>query len=822
MNSKLFIRYPLTLTVAAAIGINANAQGLMLEEVTVTASPIKDSQAASIEAKRLADNIVDIISADTIGQFPDQNLADSLGRLPGLAVERDQGQARYINLRGAPFRYTTIAFDGIDVPGAENGRIPRFDSFPSVITSRLEANKAILPNMPGESVAGLINIHTFSPFDKEGLSFAPDIGFGTQELGDGDIDKYGLRLSWSNDNFGIMLFNSKNSREQITDNREYDLERNANGELVVNSLDFRSYKITREDKAYGGTLEYRSEGNIKRIFLNNLYSEFQDHEQRNQFTFDAVEPQTGAKADHVPFIVGRRLEKGLYENSTNTSTLGVDFNAGQWQIEARANYTETEFSMDLPMPTSSDGLITGSYDLSDIEDPKLYLDTPLSEVEYANSMGLLYVQNLDIEAGKFKFDASRDVNWFGEFSTLSLGFQYDNRDSKGFVATPIITNPFPENIDIGSYDTGKLWDTNTSNTIGGSYYDNDALLNAWQQNNGFSINGKIKESDKIAIEEDILAAYIMLRTDLGWGNIIGGVRVEQTDYSSQGTMNGERISVDDRFTHILPSLHFNIDLAEDLKWRISGTTGINRPTYNEWRAAASIDIAEEEVRGGNPTLEAEEAIGVDTSLEWYFAPASILSVGAFYRNVDNVIYSDISTIDGGLYYAPATGERWTFEGAVNGDDGRMKGLEFNAVALTDQWLPTPFDGLGISANITLMDSEFKTIDGRRLDMPGTSDMLYNISLFYEKYDLSVRLNYQYRDEWVSPIEDPEEIWDEQQRLDLSIVYTLPWDIQGASVSFYANANNLTDETDVRFASNGTVNQVESYGRRYLFGMRVNY
>ena len=57
-----------------------------IEEVVVTGTPIKQSEMASIEAKRSAVNVVDVISADTIGRFPDQNLADSLGRVPGIAI----------------------------------------------------------------------------------------------------------------------------------------------------------------------------------------------------------------------------------------------------------------------------------------------------------------------------------------------------------------------------------------------------------------------------------------------------------------------------------------------------------------------------------------------------------------------------------------------------------------------------------------------------------------------------------------------------------------------------------------------------------------
>ncbi len=120
------------LSLLFSFSISANET---MEEVVVMGKPIKASQQSAIEAKRLADNVADIISADAVGRFPDQNLADALGRIPGMGIERDQGQARYVSFRGSPKRYTTTAFNGIDVPGVENGRIPRFDAYPSVITS---------------------------------------------------------------------------------------------------------------------------------------------------------------------------------------------------------------------------------------------------------------------------------------------------------------------------------------------------------------------------------------------------------------------------------------------------------------------------------------------------------------------------------------------------------------------------------------------------------------------------------------------------------------------------------------------------------------
>ncbi|MDE0270132.1 MAG: TonB-dependent receptor plug domain-containing protein, partial [Gammaproteobacteria bacterium] len=248
----------------------------VIEEVLVTAKPIKASQQAAIEAKRAANNVADIISADAIGRFPDQNLADALGRVPGIAIERDQGQARYVSFRGTPKRYTTTAFNGISIPGVENGRIPRFDAYPAVITSQVVANKAITPDMPGESVSGFINIKTFSPSDIKGFSGSVEGGLGEQNLGGGGIDKGNLRLSYSNDQFGAVVYGSINSRKQVTDNREPTYG-GTEGALLPNRIDFRNYKIKREDEAYGGTLEFYL-GSGGRVYFNSLNTKFTDRE----------------------------------------------------------------------------------------------------------------------------------------------------------------------------------------------------------------------------------------------------------------------------------------------------------------------------------------------------------------------------------------------------------------------------------------------------------------------------------------------------------------------------------------------------------------
>lgn len=805
-----------------------------IEEVIVTGSPIRDSQAAALAAKRNAKNVVDIIAADTIGRFPDQNLADSLGRLPGLAISRDQGQARYINFRGAPQRYTTIGFDGIEVPGAENGRIPRFDSFPATITSAVEANKAITPNLTGEAVAGFINIKTFDPFSREGLSVSLEAGIGEQNLGGGDVTKYNGRLSWSDDRFGAVVFYSNNSREQVTDNREYDITREA-GVLTVNELDYRSYLIKRQDEAFGGRLEYRGEDSLQRVFLTSIHSEFVDLEQRNQYVFINLDPQPGATGT-APFGTRRLLEYGKYDNSTFTNTLGADFNTGDWQIEARVNYTETTNNTFLPIPYGF-GLpfiggpvdVIGSYDLTNVDEPILNLTSAFTgeaitagEISMPVNFGLIVYSELDIDNTKFKVDMSRDMTLFGKDTSLSMGVSYDKREATGLTLLVDFGAPI-SGVDFASYDTGTPWYSDFNNSIGATYFDNIGLYEAWEAAAGPLVPTEAPADQEISIKEDMMAGYLMADTEFDGGNIVYGVRVEHTDYTSSGPSIG--VDYSDKYTNILPSVHLNYTVMDNLIYRGSFSTGISRPTYSEMRASATVSPADKAVVGGNPTLKPETTMGGDISLEYYFAPSSILSAGIFYRNIQNVIYAATTKVDGGIYLDSAAGETWTLTGYENGSDGFFQGLELNFIGQATDLLPGPLDGFGVSANMTILSSQFSKRDGTRLPLPGTSDLIYNVSVFYEKYGLSARLNYQYRDDWLDTTEDESlaEYWAEQKRLDLSVRYTLPeaWTGNMKATVFF-NANNLTNEVDVRYTGfRSTPNQIEGYGRRFLAGLRLD-
>ena len=171
------------LTLASAANAQTLAAGASVEEVVVTARrPLAESVAAALQIQRNSDSLVSVLSADAVGGLPDQNIAFAVGRLPGVGVQRDQGQARYINLRGAPVYWTTLSFDGLSVVSPQ-GRDSRFDNIPSAIASQLTVQKAVTPNMSGASVAGNVDIRTRRAFDYAGQTVTGKLGYGHVKLG---------------------------------------------------------------------------------------------------------------------------------------------------------------------------------------------------------------------------------------------------------------------------------------------------------------------------------------------------------------------------------------------------------------------------------------------------------------------------------------------------------------------------------------------------------------------------------------------------------------------------------------------------------------
>ncbi|MFY8208932.1 MAG: TonB-dependent receptor plug domain-containing protein, partial [Caulobacter sp.] len=258
--------------VAHAADVVTDDQDAVSGVVVTARRPLAESQAAAMQIQKNSDSLISVLSADAIGDLPDQNIAFAVGRLPGVAVERDQGQARYVNLRGAPVYWTTLSFDGLSVVSPE-GRATRFDNIPSAIASLITVEKAIVPSMPGDTVAGNVDIRTRRAFDYKGQKFTGKLGVGRVKLGGGD--ELDSNLVYSNvfgDKLGIVAQASYYSREMATDNWETDPYLSntvAPEKRFAREHENKHYRLTRRNMSASIRADYKFDDNNS-IFVSTI------------------------------------------------------------------------------------------------------------------------------------------------------------------------------------------------------------------------------------------------------------------------------------------------------------------------------------------------------------------------------------------------------------------------------------------------------------------------------------------------------------------------------------------------------------------------
>jgi hypothetical protein len=168
---------PLTETVEVKAGETANADAeLQVQsqnlQVLVTA-PRPSAEVTAINEERTADNIVQVLPANVIRSLPNANMADALGRLPSVTLERDEGEGKYVQIRGTEPRLTNTTVNGINVPSPESGvRQIKFDAIPADIVESVAINKTLQANMDGDGIGGSVNLVTKTAGERPTISLS--------------------------------------------------------------------------------------------------------------------------------------------------------------------------------------------------------------------------------------------------------------------------------------------------------------------------------------------------------------------------------------------------------------------------------------------------------------------------------------------------------------------------------------------------------------------------------------------------------------------------------------------------------------------------
>jgi len=854
LSSVAFTAYALTMPAAA----QEQAEGENPDVIVITGA-ILQSQEASLDAKREALKLTDVAAADSVGRFPDQNSAAALSRLPAIAVQRDQGQERYIQVRSAPNRWTSVSIDGIPLTGVDEGgdsRAFRFDAVPAVALSQMVVNKSLTADQQADAIFATIDLQTYSPMERDGLHVSGDLGYGYMDQGGGEQRQASARASWSNDMFGVVLGGSHYRREQLTDNREVGLY----DALGPTEFDIRQYEIERWSNSLFGGVEYVPSDNL-RLFLKGIFAEFNDDEQRNQYELRLDRAASGTRGFAAGNLVGVPLRGsfnyGEYRNQNTLGTFGADYETPNgFSSSLRLNYTKTENTTYLPLvqaSTSGTNSPSISYDASDPRFPLVTLFQTVGPAPLTRGAPLSTApQGLLNAAGAILIDARQATEVDAYTARLDLTQEFDNgltlKGGAYYVDRQINGNNFSfsnvaavgaAGFNVNSYLTNEPWDTQFPLGFTLNYLNNvamradiDVLLAQLTAAGRFNPANSIPATDLYDQNETILAGYVSAELALDNLTIIGGLRVENYEMENAGTVRSGTVftplTVDQSETDLFPSLNLRYEASDDLILRVAAQRGISRPAYGAIRVGAAINDTSTPgtIGGGNPNLLPEMTWGVDASAEYYLPTNGIVSVTGFYRWVDNVFYQGAQLVTDDTYDTGTIDRTgYLLSGTLNGENGRLYGVEFNVQNQFD-FLPSPFDGFGVQGNLTLLEGEYDapataTLAAQTgLPFQGLSDTIANASLYYEKYGFSARLSYQWRSDWEDTLGGlgAGETRKGYENLDVSLRYAI-----NENLTVFADLANLTDEYYVAYTGRPDLpSEVEQIGERYLFGIRVNY
>lgn len=821
------------------------------DNVIVVTGSIRDSLENATEAKRAALNVTDVATADSVGRFPDENIAAALARLPGVAVQLDQGQARYIQVRGAPNRWTSVSIDGLPQTGTDEGgneRAFRFDAVPAVLLQQLVVNKSLTPDITAEAITALVDLQTFSPIDdgKRGFSVTGDAGYGFMDLGGGQQRSGSLRVSWTDDRFGIALGGSHYLRDQVTDNREAGYD--AAG--IPIDIDIRTYELQRQTNGLFGAFEFRPSDELK-FFANGIYTEFLDREQRYAYEIELIDSGARGLRERLTgslnnVSITTDLSDGRYNNNNIIASTGFDYQTDDGGVKGIFGYTRTENTTDLPLVRSSIRSLSVDYDRT--ADPRFMVvnlfrtlsaggvlsrgaqlnSIPIGEQNLPRTVLIPIVQDVVSNAYSGRLDAWKQLDDF----KVSAGFYATRRDIAGNNlgiggVVPLAALGFNPN----TYATDRSWETRFPLGVTVNYIDTkrqDRELRSVLAGAGIDPANFILPTSFYDQEERIYAGYAMAQWDGGPLQIVGGVRLEQYEIDNSGTVlfgaTPAPLNVSQEFFDLFPSLNLRYEANDNIVLRLGGQRGVSRPAYAAIRVGASISDTGATISGGNPFLAPEYTWGVDVAAEYYFSSNGIASISGFHRWVEDVLYQSQQLVGSDLYDSNGIDRsNYLLGSTFNGESGKLYGVEFNVETQFD-FLPGALAGFGVQGNLTLLGGDFDAINagGRRetFAFQGLSDTVLNASVFYEYAGLSLRLAYQKRSDFLDTLGGlgAGEFRQGFENVDVTARYSLT-----PNLTLFADLANLTDEVYVAFEGTPqNPSEVEQIGRRFMFGVRFNF
>ena len=830
--------------------------GGQTEEVLVVGQ--RASINSALSRQRSADGVESVLSRDGIGQFPDQNAAESMRRVAGINILNDQGEGRFVAVRGLSPDLNSASINGARVPAPEaDVRSVALDVIPAELIESIEIKKSLTPDMDADTIGGSIEINTTSAFDRT-EPFLSLSGEGSyNDLNSEWSPKGSLDFSTLlGERFGIAGGLSYYKRKFSTDNVEMDgWSETDDGLAFADTVEYRDYDVERERLGGSLSLDFRLDERTN-LYARFLRSEFEDQENRGRLIFELDEAPNSGDADTANFSdadgeiqIVRDIKDRFEKQTISSLSLGGETFAGAWTFKYDGSWSaakEREAGsldpVEFQREFDGDDELDVSFDYSDMTLPRYTLsggnvaafsDAGEYEFDQIERTSLSLSEDEELAA---RFDISREFALRSGDFTLQFGGKARQRE-KTYDKQADIFDGFDGDftladvVGLPSYGLNPIGPVPNGSAVRRFI---DANLDAFELNDSDSaFESSIAE---YRVDEDIYAGYVLGRLDQGAWRVVGGVRVEQTKNdiraNSVELVEGEDDTVvnvtptrsDRDYTDVLPSLNVRYQVAPDVLLRAGVYRSLVRPRIGQLAPRFTVEENEDGEREGefgNPELKPYDAWNLDVSAEWYLGNNGVLQAGVFFKRIEDFIVDVRYEFEDG-----ETGEFFgiPFTSALipqNGEEATVNGFEFNyQQSLT--FLPAPLDGTLVGFNYTYTDSE-GDIAGRKIPLLASAENTFNASVGYEKGPLSLRLTAAYRDKYLDELGDSAEqdrFIEDHIQYDLSARYRITPQFQ-----LFAEFVNLGDEPYVayqRTSGRKRLLQYEEYSWTAKTGFRVSF
>jgi len=282
-----------TLNVAAGQAASVDAK-LDVEsqnlKVLVTAERAS-GEAEAVNRELTADNIVQVLPSEVIRSLPNANMADALGRLPSVTIERDEGEGKYVQIRGTEPRLANLTIDGVNTPSPESGvRQIKLDAIPADIVESVEINKTLQANMDPDGIGGSVNLVTKTAGERPTVNISGMGGYTPIINGRGLVETAGTvgQRFGANKRFGALIGGTYDWNGRGIDDVEPvpDIAKFTDGSTAryFEAIDVREYRYYRSRWGLAGSLDYKpSDGST--IYVRGLYSDFKNYGDRWVYSF---------------------------------------------------------------------------------------------------------------------------------------------------------------------------------------------------------------------------------------------------------------------------------------------------------------------------------------------------------------------------------------------------------------------------------------------------------------------------------------------------------------------------------------------------------